>query len=362
MLFTFHQIDPFFLDDLVTFGKQRNALDACLSGFTDHNAYRMYRSLAPLPLLGRSGYEIRHSFLLRSVERAEPGDEDPWPWRIRPCAAYHSFDLVTGRTLWITTKSNNVIQKKIMANAATLPAFSPPEDSATSDTSDVDFLRSFEAALDTHLVYFHWCQRSWRWFIRDIDQYIEEKLRKAREFPVNRYEELPVRVGAGLSPTPRQRLKSGFLGSLPLLKLFGKPSIADPEPPVEMAAPRDETSENAERYVFSLFNFDNLQVLSAIYRRLEEGNRVCDLNRDVLRDISDHYRNLSQYYPDDIKCDMEKAISKSGSRFALRVESIMKGLERNKKQLTSLRTILTETDKTLVRALCVASSDIFIMS
>jgi len=319
----------------------------------------MDHRLPPLPQLGRSGHELRHSFLLRSAERAAPGGEDPWPWPIRPCAIYHSFDLATGKTLWITVKGNDLIQRKTRTNAPTFPAFSPTGDSATDH---VDIIRGFEATLATHLIYFHWCERSWRWFVRDIDQYINEKLRKARIFPVDRSPyrmKIPTRTGTGRSSLSksnfpddqRQQSNGRFLQTfLRRARLLGNTPIDDAEPTPEGPTYRDDAHDEAEEFVLSQISFKDLQTLSAIHRRLEEGRRVCELNRQALRKMCKYYNGVSQYYPDDINGEIAKAINKSACRFISKVESIIEDIETSETQLTSLRAILVETDRPLVSA------------
>ncbi|KAM7183518.1 hypothetical protein V8F33_013532, partial [Rhypophila sp. PSN 637] len=315
------------LDDLVTFGEQLEQLDACLSRFTDHNAYYMHPGLAPIPQLGRSGHEVRHSILLRSAERAAPRDSDTWPWRIRPCAAYHSFDLVTGKALWITTKSNAILQKKIIGNPPMLATCFTSSVDLSEDRPDLPLL--LEAALATHLIYFHWCEDSWRWFIRWIDQYLTEKAERGREIPVDcrpYATNLP-----GGSPTTADSASNsyddrsgGCLSLLKRIRIYGRHKDSKVDACPEKTDAHDITHEEA--FTLGEFSFRDLQTVTAIHRRVEEARRTCELNRQALNDICDYYRELAQYYPRNISPEDEKAINSSISRFVGKVKAITRYL------------------------------------
>ncbi|KAK4125184.1 hypothetical protein N657DRAFT_633073 [Parathielavia appendiculata] len=77
-------------------------LEAGLAHFRSDDKLSLQERWPAVGRLGRSGEEIRHSFLLRSVKRAR-GATDPWP--IRQVAVYHSFDVDEGLSLaWRTRR------------------------------------------------------------------------------------------------------------------------------------------------------------------------------------------------------------------------------------------------------------------
>ncbi|KAM7193319.1 hypothetical protein V8F33_007862 [Rhypophila sp. PSN 637] len=357
-LLTFHQVPPFFLDDLITFGKQRDQLDVSLSRFTDHNAYYMHHNGSALPQLDRSGNELRHSFLLRSAERADPTNPDPWQWRTRPCAVYHSFDLVTGKAVWITTKADDAVQRRIMGNSRNFEALYSSVVNSTRDILDVP--RLLEATLATHLVYFRWCEDSWRWFIRDIDQCLTDKAEKGRLMPVDRrpYEtNLPGRKETGLSsPTTAEfpsntgdQVKGGYLSLLRRMRSCGRRTASRLVVCPEQTGGPDVIHDEA--FVLGEFNCKDLQTLGTIHRRLEEARRTCKLNRQALDDICQYYTEIAQYYPSEISSHEEKAISQSISQFVRKVKAITQSFERSEEQLTSLRTIVAESDIPLLESI-----------
>jgi len=145
-LFAYLQVDPFFLDSLFTFGDQEEPVDACLAQFqSDEPLFAHPRE--PIFQLGRSGREIRCSVLLRTVERAP---EAGWPWSLRQAAAYHSFDIENGQTVWVNVKGNNLLQKRIKQDASVIL---PPELRGSAAVEP-----SLRAAFAVWLVYFTWCE------------------------------------------------------------------------------------------------------------------------------------------------------------------------------------------------------------
>ena len=108
------------------------------------------------------------------MERAEGATD---PWSIRQVAAYHSFDVETGRSVWITVKGNDLLQRRIMEDTVDLPVH--------QGAMGLDVGAAFDASLVTHLVYFRWCEENWRWYIRDMEQRIRSSLIRAKTVPVD---------------------------------------------------------------------------------------------------------------------------------------------------------------------------------
>lgn len=176
-LLTFQQVSESFLDSVYTFGDQDEPLDFCLaisacdntSALPDHN-------LTHLPRRGRSGREIRISYLLRSIEHDGRDEDGHWPWQIRQTAVYHSFDLKNGRSFWLTLKGNDLLKKRVEASSNDLGF---PEQALDSDQdADAAYLNT---TLATHLLYFAWCDEYWRPFINDVEKSVRGILEHARE-------------------------------------------------------------------------------------------------------------------------------------------------------------------------------------
>lgn len=327
-------------------------LDPTWCHFKNHAAESLPCSGPDFPFRGRSGHDIRHSFVLRTVELAPADASCLWRWRVRQVAAYHSFDLVTGNMLWITAKGNDVIKKEIVADTTKFPAFT------SAGTSPNGIMASFEAAFETHLVYFRWCERNWRWFIRDIEKHIRETTPGTRRFPVGRRPHavnLPLRTDTGLSssisgdfpPGAQIKRSPNFFGSAFRRRHAEQPPDIELDAPPEQAEDKDD-SEDTETHILGLFTHQDLQTLTTIQRRVEEGRAILELNRKVLKRVSKSYQNLPRCYPANMDEHIKTAIDVKVTRFILTIDEIMDDLETSMMALVMLRTKLEQADRPMV--------------
>ncbi|KAM7187642.1 hypothetical protein V8F33_011109 [Rhypophila sp. PSN 637] len=177
-LFTYHQVEPSFLDAIQTFGDQDDPKDLSLMNFNSSDTLTVRNDkLIAIPKLNRSGREINMSYLLRAPEAKKNKD---WKWQIRQAAVYHSFDTETGKSFWCTIKGNDEFNKRIKRSSPYLELPSP--NSTANKTEVADY---FAASLATHMVYFAWCDESWRDFINDIEDGIRRPLEMARSAPID---------------------------------------------------------------------------------------------------------------------------------------------------------------------------------
>jgi hypothetical protein len=165
-LFSYHQVMPAFLDFIFPFGKQEYARDFYFSGLREESRLGAKRKGIEIPQLGRSGTEIQLSYNLRSVEQSN-GEPDI-PWSIRNAAVYHSFDIKTGRSLWINVKGNKLIKNRVL-EASGLPSMSKLESRS----------EAFSASLATHLLFCDWSSEGWRWYINDLEDRLQALTRNA---------------------------------------------------------------------------------------------------------------------------------------------------------------------------------------
>ena len=196
-LFSWHQVSHSFLDFFFPFGLQVHARDSYYSGFRDDSRISIEQKGFAIPQMRRSGRDLRICYNLRSVE---PSRSDPeLAWSIRQCAVYHSFDLETGRMLWINVKGNDVIRDRIQSEAS-----STLKDQASSR------IQTFQASLSTHLILCDWAGENWRWYLNDLEEKLQEVARGAIAMPVDKLPSpLPPPVLALKSPLART-------GSFPL--------------------------------------------------------------------------------------------------------------------------------------------------
>jgi hypothetical protein len=172
-LLTYEQAGPAFLDNVFAFGEWEVAVDTCLSQYRYDDTLDPNARQPAIIALGRSGLQISETMLLRGVERDPRNDK----WFIRQMALYFSFDVVTGKTLFITVKGNDIMQHRIAEESNDILA-------AKAGHEDDDVVGLFEMALLILLSSVRWCEEGWRWFIRDVDKDIRPTLVKARTAPI----------------------------------------------------------------------------------------------------------------------------------------------------------------------------------
>ncbi len=156
-------------------------MDAGLAQFRSDDTLALRDRWPAVGRVGRSGRELRHSFLLRSVEPSAQGSVSPWS--IRQAAAYHAFDVETGRSVWVTIKGDGLLQKRIMEDSAELPVH--------RGAIGPDVGAAFDASLATHLIFFDWCEGDWRWFVRHMDERVRTLLVDAKTLPIDGHQRVP---------------------------------------------------------------------------------------------------------------------------------------------------------------------------
>ncbi|CAI6340154.1 unnamed protein product [Periconia digitata] len=174
-LLTYYQVMPSFLDFIFPFGHQIEAKDFYFSGLRDDSRLEQRHRGLTIPRLNRSGNEIRFCYNLRSVERStsQPGLQ----WSIRQCAVYHSFDVETGKSLWINVKANKLIKNRI-EEATSDPTF---DSSGTVQTA-----AAFSSSLSIHLLLCDWSSENWRWYLNDLEQEFQKLAKDAPYIPIDR--------------------------------------------------------------------------------------------------------------------------------------------------------------------------------
>ncbi|KAF3797155.1 hypothetical protein GCG54_00009125 [Colletotrichum gloeosporioides] len=358
----YHQVEPFFLEAVLSFGRQPYPIDYCLAHFRSKTLVECKAPVShALPKFGRSGNSTHVSYLLRSVEHS--GAKGIEGWQIRQAANYHTFDLETGRSFWFTIKANKIFKNRIKDLTPRLRIPTKPE---TADGNIVPYLK---ASLDTHLLYISWCDEGWRDFINDFETSIRNIVLPAKTALVDdhinpessQYDVLPwalqqkrrqrtmshgqSRANTGLTsnhsekraPSTVQERVFSFSHSF-----FGlKTTKPDEEQGLQ--------SENAANHRQTLNSgldpsgsLDKLRIkdVQTLYSRSELMQRsllVLELNTGVLRDLHVYYSNLTKT---ELKDPKYKDVVDD---FLRRLESIIRRLETRRAQLNSLSTHLTQS-------------------
>ncbi|KAK0651081.1 hypothetical protein B0T16DRAFT_403147 [Cercophora newfieldiana] len=184
ILCTHQQVDASFLDDVQAFGDQDEPKDLCLASVEAHHTLHSPRSaLVELAELGRSGKELRIHYLLRSVEAGNV-EVGQWPWQIRQSAVYHTFDVETGRTFWLTAKGNAEFRDRIQNMSEKVKLPSPASPILGDEPASL-----FRISLSTHLVYLQWCDENWRQCINDLESFTQDIKDNARTAPIDDHQE-----------------------------------------------------------------------------------------------------------------------------------------------------------------------------
>ncbi|KAK4213567.1 hypothetical protein QBC37DRAFT_422882 [Rhypophila decipiens] len=166
-ILTYHQVPPSFLDLVFTF-RQRVGTGS-LYGQEDTLLEAQNKRLE-IRSLGRSGSILQHWFSLQTVEGPESNDEKPW--LIRQAAVYHSFDIVTGRAVYIIAADDETLSERV--RGMLLFRTSLFTGSQADGPVPTTIATSFGATLSTHLEHFRWCEESWRDYAQHAFQYVTE--------------------------------------------------------------------------------------------------------------------------------------------------------------------------------------------
>jgi hypothetical protein len=328
---------PAFLDFIFQFGLQEYAHDFHFSGFREETHLSVEEKALNITKLGRSGRDICMCYSLKSVERLEG---DNWPWSIRQTAAYHSFDVETGRAFWILVKANEVIKERVQD--ATTPF------RLSRQGSLKEAWRSFAATLETHLILCNWSAENWRWYIKFLEEVLQDitgrtlgirigtnKLAKPEEVFRTTTRRTFSTVAKGfnhkLSPLPEApsyRQIHALPGDQPQLPPVLPPSMRRPS--LEKDGKPDEHQD---------FNFHDLQQVQSIEEKTNEVLLVLDSNVHIMTELKEYYQSVfgSNEWPKELA-----NASRDFMRFSKRIASIITELRMHRSRTETLLRLLSE--------------------
>ncbi|KAH8649812.1 hypothetical protein BX600DRAFT_418752 [Xylariales sp. PMI_506] len=394
-ILTHHQVMSSFLDLALAFkGRTRPVTHAMFR----HENYLQRDSPKFSPSqLGRSGIQLQHAYNLLSVERTDiPNESNQWP--LRQTAIYHSFDMVTGQTLFIVLKANthmlNRITKEVRNNQYTQPR------------SLLDVEGSFLATLLIQLIVLEWCTENWSDYIDYFEQQVREESTKVKMAPISAATspvaiEMSISRRSTMSPTVsrmntfvRQGSRAGRdLGILvaqptqlgtaipetPDIEQESQPtSPTTPKPPirrrtsslrqsvaelfarksgsrgstheddVEMGQRRSHESIHAQFNLDDNLSFEEFQRINRWSEELDRSLMVIEQNQGVLRELRNHYTEVAQThgYTANIKNEL---VSGGLGDFFRRIDGIVRDLSIHHDRLRAVARIL-DNDKALYGA------------
>ncbi|KAG8532873.1 uncharacterized protein KY384_002751 [Bacidia gigantensis] len=153
---------PEFLELVFLFGKQTTAEDLYFSDFRHSSRVTALDRGMQVPERLWSGYDLQMCYSLKSVESSS--SQPDWPWSIRNCILFHSFDLEQIRSTWIVIKGNQDVKQRIQAATRDCP-----KRFAAFETID----RAFAQTLSIHLLLCEWSAENWRWYIKFLEKKLE---------------------------------------------------------------------------------------------------------------------------------------------------------------------------------------------
>ena len=328
LLLTYHQVMPAFLDFVFPFGMNEHAQDFHFSQFRCEDTPGHQGLGLDIANLGRSGREIRLCYSLRSVEQSK--DQRYWPWSIRQCAVYHSFDVDTSRSVWLIMKGNQLMKTRIMSTTE----FQNPE-------SPVSNLKghNFAASLITHSLLADWSGENWRWYINHMENTLQETTRHALSVSVNSSSAPgPATTRVTFVPQERQALQHPRGEKPAVFELPLPPELPD------FAEPSARDHEH-NKEVDKEFSFEDLQKLQSLEEKANEANLVLGTNVGILRELKGQYESVissssqpSGDYPAFIKDECEREVV----RFIRHLVSLENNMVLQRSRIETLMRLLAD--------------------
>ena len=352
LVFTYHQVLPSFLDFLFPFGNRQYAQDFSFSGFKYEDQFSDVDCGLKIPELGWSGRDFHLCYNLKSVEPSKGQPE--WPWSIRQSALYHSFDVETGRTNWIVIKGDQLLKKRIKLATGSRGL------SETSLFATVD--RAFASTLAIHVIICEWSGENWRWYINFLEEALQATTRPTLSAMVDT---LPTSTADGASSmleecadprtgsvvphavSPRLSTQAFHLNSRPILVCKTLSDIDLPTPELDV-----RTSQRRVTTSHPDFSFSDLQRIQFIQEKVNETMLILKLNVDVLTELRQHYRSISESdaWPRELNLKCKREVI----RFEKRVLAVENDLRMQQSRAEMLLRLLADR-KSLV---CHASSGV----
>lgn len=356
---SFYQVTVEFLDFVFSFGESERARDSCFGGFRVENRFSNdpngERALA-VPALGRSGRQFLMCFNLRSIEWTE--HDSRRSYSIRQTAVYHSFDLETGRSVWIFFKGNDLIQQRIRNHRyGNAKAESNGKDSVEA------VVAAFRISLDVHTILCDWAQENWRRYINFLEQTFRDRTQWLLHVPVDNDNWLRPEIFAAPAPpyteptAIRRRTSVASLdrpkfGNVKLKRSLSAGWSWVSSEALQAGAGRDSSESDLEdtqlhpapapytinpskdkEFLFHLFQF-----VQSLEEEVNETRLVLEANMQVLRALKDRYMRFreSEGWPDELKTRANDRLTGFESRLA----ETISGLGTEKSRLEALANLI----------------------
>lgn len=314
-VFTWHQVNPAFLDFLYPFGDQQYQQDSCFNDFRPSTRLAEEDRGLKIDELGRSGLDVRLCYSLKAVEA--PNRETRSDWSIRQASIYHSFDLETGSTNWVMIKGDDLLQERI-AKLTTSRTFKKLEAACTKDGL-------FAATFLVHLLICDWASEQWRWYLNYIEEESQQVTRATHAILVD--------DGPSKMQTRRSTLRAN-------LDVHIRQASRSPGP-----LPR-KTYEPVQGPA-DYFKFGDLRRLLFLEEKVINALTVIESNASVIARMHDYYKSVTSApeWPSDLtqQCGLDL------KRFLSGLQSVQSNLSLQEERAKSLLKNM-ENQRTMVSA------------
>jgi hypothetical protein len=300
-ILTYYQVTPCFLEHVFTFCARDEP--HMRTSFRTEDYLSLHDQPLQLGQLGRSGIQLQHCFNLVGVEHDK---EANWPYLYRQTAAYYSFDIIEGKSVWILIKANNVIRKRIQQSTESTQRRRNLRQFTSAEAS-------FSSGLSTHLLIYEWSVENWTGYIDFLELKVQEYsgfikyspvtgLTQEKELaqalskrPTWQGDKMP-RQNSGFSQRFQRRTSSfgkminagtrAFSDKLPLkLKKSSVAAASAPPQPTKVKV-MDELNLD------EIFSFNQLQNLHRLAAQLERAMLVIKQNKRVLLEMLERFTEL----------------------------------------------------------------------
>jgi len=323
-----------------------------------------------IPSLGRSGREIRLSYILRGVERSTSTPD--WAWGVRQLGLHHVLDVETGRALWVSAKGNGQFKAE-MDDILNPQRISPKRRNYLDPESLCNAEEALPASLQVHRIAIEWCDADWHWYTCDIEARLRQIIENASEINLDArpsFSTLPDDIkdgikkvaGTSLPQTPTAALSRQTtavsartgptrIGTFRKSWSFGRttgnssrmPSSIETHvaiPPVaevvqdEVQATRINRSTEEKLTALDNCTINDQQRLHHLQSRLQEAIVATRDNAAVVRSLMKHYLRIVEIpsFPDAVRDRARESITS----FVNYLSSIEDNMERREQQLEQL--------------------------
>jgi hypothetical protein len=332
---TYLQVLPVYLDHLFPFGNQQYPRDPYFSGFRSEDRFLGAVRGPEIPSLGRSGRDIRMCYTLKSAERTNKSS--PATWSIRQTSIYHSFDIETGRSMWIVVKGDNLIKQRLQQVTNSIEN--------NKNVRDGSVGRLFASSFVVHQALCDWAGQNWRWYLNDLEEQVQMETRHAAsvlvsDADVERSKGRFLRRETGISNVSPQEIRNTPANNsrVSYLPPSAYPPGSSPQLPGPM--PHEKPKDSLG------FGLKQVQMVQCVQDKAGEALLVIESNANVIAELREYYQSImtAEGWPDVLrdKCAGDVA------RFDKSAGTAEKDLRQQYRRAKSLRSFL-EDRKAIVR-------------